>query len=99
MSDFRPMYKRELKKLKTELEVVRRTATMEHSHFENITSNATHTVNEREVTDFVRERTRLWRESWLVHPLDVMIERIEDCLEGVSAEQRAERERQRKYGS
>lgn len=98
MSDFRPMYKHELQKLKTELEVVRRTATMENARFGNITSNATHVVPEGEITDFVRDQTRLWRDTWLVHPLDEMIERVEDCLNGVSAEERERREWQRKYG-
>lgn len=32
-------------------------------------------VTERNVTQFIRERTRLWRESWVLGPLlDVIIE-------------------------
>ena len=95
---FRPMYKHELQEMKHELERVRRTATMEHSSFENITSSATHVIPEGEVNDFVRDRTRLWRQTWLVHPLDEMIERVDDCLNGVSAAERERRNWERKYG-
>ena len=31
-------------------------------------------TNEREVTAFIRERTRLWRESWILPVLEQMIE-------------------------
>jgi hypothetical protein len=92
------MYKRELQKLKRDLEEVRRKLTMEHTNFSDITSKATHTIPEGEVTDFIRTRTQNWRDTWILYPLSEMIERIDDCFEGVSAEERARRERARKYG-
>ena len=34
-------------------------------------------VTEKNVSDFIRERTRLWRESWVLGPLDDVIARLE----------------------
>lgn len=34
-------------------------------------------VTERTVTQFIRERTKLWRESWVLGPLDEVIAKLE----------------------
>lgn len=97
---FRPMYKREIEELKTQLEELRRKLTMEHTHFGDITRpNRVHKLTENEITDFIRDQTRLWRESWMLHPLAKMIERCEDCLTGVTIEARDWREHERKWGA
>jgi hypothetical protein len=94
------MYKKELEELKSELEEVRRRLTMEHSHFGDITRpGKIYKLTESEISDFIREKTRLWRETWILHPLARMIERCEDCLTGVTLEDRYWRAHDRKWGA
>jgi hypothetical protein len=93
------MYKQELKELKSKLEEVQRICTMEGTTFENITSNRTHTIHEKDVTKFIRTRTQNWRDTWILYPLSEMIERIDGCINGISIEERELRKRERKYGS
>jgi hypothetical protein len=38
-------------------------------------------MKEKDVTAFIRERTRLYRESWIVGPLEIALEIIEKGYE------------------
>jgi hypothetical protein len=31
---------------------------------------------EKEVTEFIRRRTELWRESWIINPLELALEKL-----------------------
>ena len=49
--------------------------TMESAHFGELRGADMH-LKESEVTDFIRERTLTWRRSWLLKPLDEILERL-----------------------
>ena len=63
--------KRDLNTLKGIREII----TMERSNFDLGFTDDALPLKASEVTDFIRERTRLWRESWLLEPLDELIAR------------------------
>ena len=69
------MPKQELLALLAELKDIRRTATMEHASFFAVDPSESNKMNN------LREVTRIWRESWLIGPLDRLIARYEDALE------------------
>lgn len=58
---------------------VRDTATMERSGFGQIhqPQNPGYPTEEGQVTDFIRERTDLWRRSWIIGPLNGVIDSLE----------------------
>ena len=66
------MPKQETRALLSELRELHRTATMESANFDG--SNREHR------TEFIREKTQLWRETWLISPLEKLIERYERAL-------------------
>jgi len=63
--------KREREALLSELRRLLSVAEMKHTDFGRIGSP------EENPTEFIRERTRLWRESWLIDPLEYLIKRYE----------------------
>ncbi len=97
---FRPMYKGEVQELKSKLEELHRMLTMNSSHFHEIGMgrNKVHSIPETDVTDFIRRRTKNWRETWVLHPLNKLIARCDDCLNGVSIDDRDQREREESWG-
>lgn len=60
-----------------EIEKVVRHLQMENCDFATIGPNAGNGLpqTEREVTLFIRERTRLWRNSWCIAPLEAIVEK------------------------
>jgi hypothetical protein len=57
---------------------VREIATMQTAHFQKITcmpEQSCHVI-EGNVDAFIRERTDLWRRSWIIDPLDEIIEEL-----------------------
>lgn len=63
-----------LKNLEEALEATR----MEKAGFGDICSNKTVTLEESEVTDFIRERTLLYRRTWIIYRLERAIEIIKE---------------------
>ena len=66
------MPKQETEALLSELRELHRTATMENADFGR--------GNKENPTGFIKERTQLWRKSWLISPLEKLIERYERAL-------------------
>lgn len=67
------MPKRETEALISELKEIARVAKMETANFGGMGGGS-------DPTDFIRERTRLWRNSWIISPLEALIERYEQAL-------------------
>lgn len=64
--------KQVIRKVKAMLEEVRRVATMERACFRD-----PYKPGADDPTPEIREATRLWRQSWILDPLDEAMERIE----------------------
>jgi hypothetical protein len=62
-------------KLIADLKSIRKDATMGTANFNQIPTGETFTypTKESEVTAFIEERTRLWRDTWIVGMLDEVI--------------------------
>ena len=63
---------KEIKKLRE----IRRLATFESANFSKLMSEPEHgsfPKSEAEVTDFIRERTRIFRETWILSALDELL--------------------------
>ena len=60
------MPKSEREMLLSELKELRRTASMEMAHFGN-----------DETTESIRCQTKIWRDTWLIGPLEMLIKRYE----------------------
>lgn len=71
-----------VKKLTQLLEKILEDAKMERAHFGHLTSKGPFPTTEAEVTEFVKERTRIYRQSWIISPL-------EEALSLVKGEPRA----------
>lgn len=77
------MPKQEREALITELKELLVIAKMERANFdhypaEEVVANFIKgEPNPTTVTDFIKERTELWRKSWLIGPLEALIERYE----------------------
>jgi hypothetical protein len=72
------MPKRELQALISELKQIAKVARMESCDFGSI-GNAS--IGNKNPTQFIRERTKLWRHSWIIGPLEELIDRYEKALE------------------
>lgn len=64
--------KRRLNRLLKELKELRRISTMESANFD---------IYNPETTEFIKEKTKLYRESYLISPLDRLIEEFEELAE------------------
>lgn len=66
--------------LKT-LKEIRLDSTMKRAGFGSVIGeNAPYPKNEHEVTTFIKKRTKVWREAWLIEPLDKIIKQLENEL-------------------
>lgn len=59
------------------LREVLQAAQMERAEFSRIIPNDSLPQSEKEVTAFIKERTRIYRESWIINPLKEVIDVIE----------------------
>lgn len=56
------------------LKDIRKVLEMNSANFDRIgPASETVTLQRGQVTAFIRERTRLWRDTWLLSPLDTLI--------------------------
>lgn len=69
------MPKKETEALLRELREIRQVATMETANFFPFVEDSEEKMNE------LRALTRVWRQSWIIEPLDRLIERYESHLE------------------
>lgn len=79
--------KGEIKGLIEELKEIREIATMNTAKFTRIREtqlNEMLKIDPKYVSEFIRERTRIWRHSWIIDPLDELIERYEAHLERIA---------------
>jgi hypothetical protein len=53
-------------------------ASMERANFSRIVDGSPFPTTEDEVTGFIKERTRIYRESWIISPLEQAIRLIDD---------------------
>lgn len=61
-----------------DLHAALRAARMERASFSNICNpNDDCGVTEKNVTEFIKERTRRYRESWIIGPLELAIAELE----------------------
>jgi hypothetical protein len=67
-------------KLIEDLRSIQKDATMQTAHFGNIQTGEEfkYPTNEAEVTAFIEERTRIWRETWIVGMLGEVIRDLEE---------------------
>jgi hypothetical protein len=78
------MGKKELKALRDLVAEARKHATFENSHFSDICAYQKQPVEyvgapltERQVTEFIKDRTRIYRETWIVGFLDDALRMID----------------------
>ena len=72
----------DLQWLLSKVESARQAATFERASLDDITRpNEVHTVVEKDVTQFVRRRCELHHKSWVLSPLDQVIELLQGKLE------------------
>jgi hypothetical protein len=66
-------------KLIEDLKKIRKDATMQTANFSQLPTGEvfTYPTYETEVTAFIEERTRLWRDTWIVGMLDEVINDLE----------------------
>lgn len=67
-------------KLIEDLRSIQKDATMKTAHFGNIPTGEVfkYPTNEAEVTAFIEERTRIWRDTWIVGMLAEVIRDLEE---------------------
>lgn len=66
-------------KLVRDLKDIRRDATMDSAEFGLLNPERfDYPRREADVTPFIRERTRIWRDTWIVGMLDEMIKDLEN---------------------
>jgi hypothetical protein len=66
---YRRLGKLRAEKIISNLEDIRHTATMK---------NAAFGFNDKELTNLIREKTSLWRYSWIIEPLDNLIAELKE---------------------
>lgn len=79
----RGMPKREVRALIEELKELLDVAEMKSANFDSpFDSPLTNSVpiDPQRPTEFIRDRTRIWRQSWLIRPLQALIDRYEATL-------------------
>lgn len=62
------------KRIQEVLREARKTLTMDNADFSLIVPLNDLPKTEADVTDFIRERTRLWRQSWIEAPINEALE-------------------------
>jgi len=72
--------KKKMRRIVSELKEIKRVATMKTASFSSIASIGDFPSKEKDVDSFIKERTRLWRRSWLVDPLQKIIEDLSKGL-------------------
>ena len=70
-----------IEKIITRLQEVHNDSTMKNACFEGLSRRAPLPKTEKEVTEFIRVVTKLWRDSWITFPLFDAIELLKDELE------------------
>lgn len=73
--------KRKIKQVLERLSTVHQDSTMENANFEGLARRAPLPKTRKEVTEFIRVVTELWRDSWITHPLCEIIESLAEELE------------------
>ena len=80
--------KKQARLLLAELKEARRAATLERASFgwtgETVSTNNSFRNEEdglEKPTDYIRRKTRIYRESWIIGPLDRVIEELERAAE------------------
>lgn len=68
------MPRKEMEALLSTLKEIRRTAEMKDANFFAFDERSKEKMNE------IRELSHVWRTSWIISPLDVLIERYENAL-------------------
>lgn len=83
-----PIGKKQARLLLAELKEARRAATLESASFEwdgeTVTTRGSFASDEDGIetpTNYIRRKTRLYRESWLIGPLDRVIEELEKAAQ------------------
>lgn len=81
--------KKQLRRIIERLQEARRASTMERMSVDNFGTGKTlatfedgSPVLDNEVSDFIRERTRLYRETWVTSPLEDIIEELVASIYG-----------------
>lgn len=77
-SPLKPLGVRAQEELLRLFDSARRAAKLDTADFGKIGSTGPFPTQERQVTKFIRERTRLYRESWIITPLQQAIELIQN---------------------
>lgn len=70
-----------IEKIITQLQEVHQTSTMENACFNGLSRRASLPKSRKEVTEFIRVVTKLWRDTWVTNPLFDAIEDLKDELE------------------
>lgn len=70
---WKPLGRKEADKLVLQLKQALRSAKMESANFEGMSSGIDPKENK---TEFIKEETRLYRQSWIVHPLEKVLEQL-----------------------
>lgn len=82
MSTRRAVRKSKIHEIASRLDHIRRTATMDNMSVDDAYPKEEVIPAKRDaVSDFIRKRTELWRNSWVVHPLEEIIEELRKELE------------------
>jgi hypothetical protein len=65
-----------IEKLTADLQSIRRDSTMQTANFSLLPTGEAfaYPTSEAEVTAFIEERTRIWRETWITGMLDAVID-------------------------
>lgn len=77
-SQLKPLGVRPQQELLRLFEDALRSAKLETADFGTICQSGPFPTQERQVTKFIRERTRLYRESWIISPLREAIKIVND---------------------
>tara|TARA_Y100000310_G_C20164762_1_gene570863 strand:+ start:333 stop:572 length:240 start_codon:yes stop_codon:yes gene_type:complete len=77
-----PIGKTKARLMRSELESAQRAASMELAAFDKLSSTKEIRISEREVTNFIRKRTELFRKTWIISPVERVIEILNEEIEG-----------------
>lgn len=87
----RPMRKRELEYIKRKLQAIMNSARMSNANFSAMGIDPEHgnlPTQESEVDEFIKERTKLYRNSWIVCPIAELIVQVDNALVGAGITKR-----------
>jgi hypothetical protein len=74
--------KKELRFLIQRLSEVVQIATMNSANFDCNSCDPPTSFDSEHPTEYIRQKTKLWRETWIIEPLRTLIERYEEALDG-----------------